>query len=372
MVVAALLMAGCTTDDTVRETASGEAVAISFGCTVENDDITRAVIGQNGAMDSEDLHATGFGVFASQSAGTQPDLMYNQEVAFTFVGDLGPSDPADPSSDPLLGYWSYSPLKYWPADPSTLPNLYFCAYAPYVDKATADAATASDTGIVGMSDNTDTTPYILYRRSLDPDETVDLLWCYKSGLASRDALHFNMYHALARLEVSLKVKVDDLPADTKVLVKSITLTGTMTKTAKLILNRDDGEGDNHFPHWEALATPDTEERTILIDNDDNNEESYGIIDAPIRYIAGMPYDWQPAGLTTTAQNALSMGNRPGYIFVIPVGALNLKVKVKYYKWAAGDAEPTVGEKTTTAEVTTVANPLKGNTRYTLNLTLQEI
>ena len=365
MLGAMLLMTSCSSEDATQEVAPQEAIAISFGCTMENDDMTRAVIGQNGAMNSEDLHYTGFGVFASQSAGTQPDLMYNQEVEFTFVGDMGPSNPADPDSDPLRGYWSYHPVKYWPA---SLTGLYFSAYAPYVDKATADAATADDTGIVGMSDNTGITPYILYRRSLKPDENVDLLWCYYTNIASRNALTFNMRHALARLEVD--VKVDALPANTKVLLKSISLTGTMTKTAKLILNNETVDETKHYPVWEALEPADTENRTILIDNEDNNAASYGIIDSQVRYIDGLPYAWQPAGLSTTAQNALSIGDRQGYIYLIPVGALTVGVTVVYYKWTEGAATPT--EVTKVFDSSTLVSSLKGNTPYVLTITLSDI
>ena len=392
VVGAALWMMGCSTDDVTKEGTPQNAVAISFGRVTEGDygDYetyrtygtyrtyetyetngtngtngtydTRAVIGHDGAMNSEDLHYTGFGVFASQSADAQPDLMYNQEVEFTFVGDL---------SDPLKGYWSYSPIKYWPADPASLTELYFCAYAPYVDKATADTAGASDTGIVGMSSNTDTTPYITYRRSLKPDENVDLLWCYYTGLTSRTALQFNMHHALARVKVNVKL-AEALPADTKVLIEDITLRGEMTKTAKLILNDETVVEGNHIPTWQALEPADTEDRTILIDNKDMNESSYGIIDAPIRYIAGLPYAWQPAGLTTTAQNALSTGDRPTFIYLIPQStALSLTVQVKYHKMTAAGAD-TEGTKTTEAALTTVANPLRGNTTYTLNLTLSGI
>lgn len=354
MLGAMLWMTSCTSEDATKEVAPQEAIAISFGCTLENDDMTRAVIGQNGVMNSEDLHYTGFGVFASQTADSRPDLMYNQEVEFTFVGDL---------ENPLKGYWSYSPVKYWPGEPDQLPELYFCAYAPYVAYATASAATADDTGIVGMSSNTDTTPYVLYRRSLKPEDNVDLLWCYKTGLTTRTALHFNMYHALARLEV--KVKVASLPENTKVLIKQITLTGKMTKTAKLILNDETVVGDNHYPHWEALATPDTEDRTIEITNKDNDEDSYGIIDSPVRYIDGLPYAWQPAGLSTTAQNALSTGDRQGYIYLIPQDELNLSVTVKYHKMTSAGGDD---EETTTVTPITI-NPFKGNKTYTLNLNL---
>ena len=365
MLGAMLLMTSCTSEDATQEVAPQEAIAISFGCNYDDEEENTTRAGYEGAMNTEDLHYTGFGVFASQSAGTQPDLMYNQEVEFTFVGDMGPSNPADPESDPLRGYWSYQPVKYWPA---SLTGLYFSAYAPYVDKATADAANADDTGIVGMSSNTDTTPYILYRRSLKPDENVDLLWCYYTNIASRNALTFNMRHALARLEVD--VKVDALPANTKVLLKSISLTGTMTKTAKLRLNDETVEETKHYPVWEALQTPDTENRTILIDNEDNNAASYGIIDSQVRYIDGLPYAWQPAGLSTTAQNALSTGDRQGYIYLIPVGALTVGVTVVYYKWTEGAATPT--EVTKVFDSSTLVSSLKGNTPYVLTITLSDI
>ena len=86
----------------------------------------------------------------------------------------------------------------------------------------------------------------------------------------------------------------------------------------------------------------------------------------------MPYSWQPAGLSTTPQDALSTGDRKGYIYLIPQATLSLTVTVKYKKWVSGEAAPTAGSKTTEAAVTTVANPLKGNTTYTLNLTLSSI
>ena len=125
------------------------------------------------------------------------------------------------------------------------------------------------------------------------------------------------------------------------------------------------EEGNHYPHWVALDTPDTEERTIVIDNNDNNTKSYGIIDAQVRYIKGLPYAWQPAGLTTTAQNALSTGDRQTYIYLIPQDNWSVTVQVDYKTWGSGAAEPTSGTKT----VTTQANPLKGNTPYALNITL---
>jgi hypothetical protein len=236
-------------------------------------------------MNTEDLYATGFGVMASTTAivtpedkdsyDNKPNLMYNQEVEFTFVGDRKELiNPEQPALGVTKGYWSYSPVKFWPAD---LTHCYISAYAPYQ----ALPIDGSGTGIIGISTNS-TEPYVDYRRCEKPDKVVDLLWYYKdfvneSGdtedIPDAGILNMKMHHALARLEI--KVALAAAPTSgTKVLIASISLKGTMTRTANLILNKDDGTGDNHYPHWEALDTPDTEVRTIIIDNEDNGIVSY--------------------------------------------------------------------------------------------------
>lgn len=368
-----LPMAGCSTDDVVNETTSAQGIAISFNCNYDDNEENTTRAGYEGVMNIEDLHTTGFGVMASLTAGdaapydNKPNLMYNQEVEFTLVGDL---------DDPKKGYWSYQPVKYWPSD---LTHCYISAYAPYVEPADLVGLDETKTGIIGMSENSEA-PYIEYRRCEKPSEVVDLLWYYKAfdstdkipeATAAQPAgtLNMKMRHALARLEI--KVALDAAPASgTKVLIEKITLKGNMTKTAKLILNKDDGTGNDHYPHWEELETPDVEDRTISITNIDDDDDSYGIIDSQVRYIPGMPYGWQPAGLSTTLQNALSTGDRTGYIFLIPQETLSLTVKVTYHKITSGTDEK--GTKTTETTPWTVANPLRGNTPYTLNLTLSGI
>ena len=390
MVGAILLMAGCTTDDAVSETAPGEAIAISFCCNQEEenneDAVTRAA--HQGAMNSEDLYYTGFGVFASVTAEKVPDLMYNQEVEFTFVGDL---------DDPLKGYWSYQPVKYWPANMS---NFYMSAYAPYMEPSDLEGLTDDDTGIIGISTNT-TAPYINYRRCEDPQSCTDLLWYYEALNAiptpsgkQRGLLDMKMRHALARVEIIVVLDKDDeseLPAGTKVLIDSIALTGRMAKTGRLHLYEQTTDTISksplevkYYPVWsdwtyDKNGVGAVTDHTIIIDNDDNNDASYGIIDAPVRYIKGLPYAWQPAGLKfydaeaadKGYQNVLSTGDRKTYIYLIPQEALTLEIKVKYHKMTPGGGN-TVGVKTTTAAVTTVANPLKGNTTYTLKLKLSGI
>ena len=94
----------------------------------------------------------------------------------------------------------------------------------------------------------------------------------------------------------------------------------------------------------------------------------------------MPYSWQPAGLKVYnsdpeaedngMRNALSTGGKIGYIYLIPLGTLSLTVKVKYHKMTS--ESDVAGVKTTTVTPTTVANPLKGNTTYTLSLKLSDI
>lgn len=363
MLGAMLWMTSCTSEDAPQEVAPQKVIAISFGCNYDDEEENTTRAGYEGAMNTEDLYTTGFGAMASVTAGTpptydnKPNLMYNQEVEYTHVGDM---------ENPLTGYWSYQPVKYWPTD---LTHCYISAYAPYVEPADLESLPADATGIVGISTNNEA-PYITYRRCDNPENVVDLLWYYEKpgSIPAEGKMNMKMRHALARLAIN--VKVESLPANTKVLLKSISLTGTMTKTAKLILNNETVDETKHYPVWEALEPADTENRTILIDNDDNNAASYGIIDSQVRYIDGLPYAWQPAGLSTTAQNALSTGDRQGYIYLIPVGALTVGVTVVYYKWTEGAATPT--EVTKVFDSSTLVSDLKGNTPYVLTITLSEI
>lgn len=367
IIMGAVLLAGCSQDDVTVEVTPQEPVAISFACSQDEKDETNhsTRAGMTGAMNSEDLYYSGFGVFASQTAST-PDLMYNQEVKFTFVGDL---------EDPLKGYWSYQPVKYWPADMKHS-DLRVSAYAPYVEPASLEGLPADATGIVGISANNES-PYITYRRCEKPADVVDLLWYIGEPRAIptptggvRGTLDMKLYHALARLQITVALASAPDPG-TKVLIEEISLQGSMTRTAKLKLNEETTDGDSHYPVWEALEleTPDVENRTITISNADNDDESYGIIDPQIRYIDGLPYAWQPAGLTTTAQNALSTGDRQTYIYLIPQEEWSVTVEVKYKKWVNGaEGQPTSGTK----RMKTEAKPLVGNTPYVFNITLSGI
>ena len=381
-----LLMTGCTADDVVMETMTAPegGVAISFCCNYDDNEppITRA--GYEGTMNTEDLRTTGFGAMASVTAGAPPtydnvpNLMYNQEVEYTLVGDL---------IDPKKGIWSYSPTKYWP---NNLEHCYISAYAPYVNLPIADPETT--TGIYGISAN-NVAPYIDYRRCEKPGEQVDLLWFYEepsaipaaTALNEAGTLAMKMRHALARLEIKAALAAD--PGTTKVLIEEIILTGKMAKTGRLSLCSQTTEGSGvdtkYYPVWTNQEFDKDEDvpidHTFKIKNADNDPESYGIIESQVRYIPNLPYGWQPAGLSTTPQDALNTGDRKGYVYLIPQNeALNLSITVKYKKWVEGAAEPTSGTKTTenpTISVGTIVDEdkiLRGNTTYTLNLTLSGI
>lgn len=389
MMGAMLLMMGCSAEDVTKEVAPEEAIAISFGCNYEDDEeenITRA--GYKGVMNTEDLYTTGFGAMASVTAGTvvpydnKPNLMYNQEVEYTFVGDM---------DNPLTGYWSYQPVKYWPND---LTHCYISAYAPYQELPIADPETT--TGIYGLSTNSEA-PYVDYRRCDNPQNVVDLLWYYEEpgNIPAAGKLAMKMRHALARLE--LKVALAAAPASgTKVLIEKITLTGKMAKTGRLSLcsqttvienEGTEDEVTKYYPVWsnqvfDKDAGNNDKDHIIQIKNIDNDPVSYGIIDSQIRYIPEMPYAWQPEGLKVydaevkgkNYLNALSTGDRTGYIYLIPQDELELNINVKYHK-ITSDGVDTEGEKSIDAspDPTPISiSPLYGNKTYTLTIRLSEI
>ncbi len=372
-----LLMTGCSAEDAVMETmtAPEDGVAISFCCNYDDETpITRA--GHEGMMNTEDLHTTGFGAMASVTSDKIPNLMYNQEVEFTLVGDL---------IDPKKGYWSYEPRKYWP---NNLEHCYISAYAPYVEPSDLEGLPADETGIIGISANNEA-PYIDYRRCEKPGKQVDLLWYYEkpsaipaaTALNEAGTLAMKMRHALARLDI--KVALAAAPASgTKVLVEEIILTGNMAKTGRLSLSSQDVDDSGVEPKYYPIWTDQTyDDHTITIKNISKEESddpetfvSYGIIESQVRYIPNLPHGWQPAGLSTTPQDALNTGDRKGYVYLIPQGTLSLKINVKYHVVTEAGAD-TPGEKSIDASpdpTPITISPLRGNTTYSLKITLSEI
>ena len=389
MLGAMLLMTSCSSEDATQEVAPQEAIAISFGCNYDDEEENTTRAGYEGAMNTEDLYTTGFGAMASVTAGTpptydnKPNLMYNQEVEYTHVGDM---------ENPLTGYWSYQPVKYWPTD---LTHCYISAYAPYQELP----IDGSGTGIYGLSDNSEA-PYVDYRRCDNPQNVVDLLWYYEEpgSIPAAGKLAMKMRHALARLELKVALASDVVldPVTTKVLIEKITLTGKMAKTGRLSLcsqttvienEGTEDEVTKYYPVWsdqvfDKDAGNNDKDHIIQIKNEDNDPESYGIIDSQVRYIPGLPYAWQPEGLKVynaevegkNYLNALSTGDRIGYIYLIPQTTLSLKLNVKYHKITSAGVD-TPGEKSIDASPVKTPisiSPLYGNKTYTLTIRLSEI
>ena len=301
--------------------------------------------------------------------------------------------------NPLTGYWSYQPVKYWPTD---LTHCYISAYAPYQELP----IDGSGTGIIGLSANSEA-PYVDYRRCDNPQNVVDLLWYYEEpgSIPAAGKLAMKMRHALARLELKVALASDVVldPVTTKVLIEKITLTGKMAKTGRLSLcsqttvienEGTEDEVTKYYPVWsdqvfDKDAGNNDKDHIIQIKNEDNDPESYGIIDSQVRYIPGLPYAWQPEGLKVYnpsapegtddgMRNALSTGDRTGYVYLIPQDNLELTVKVKYHKVTSGSDVPGVKTTESTLHIPPKPSeeapfpPLKGNTTYTLNLTLSDI
>jgi len=317
-------------------------------------DLTRATYGHEGLMDNAELYYTGFGVFASTAAGTPPDIMYNQEVSYELVGDM---------ENPLKGFWSYYPIKYWPNSPEGINNFTICAYAPYVTPPGEDDGTT--TGIIGISSNTSSTPYVEFRRASRAQDVVDLLWwCYAPATKKIETLQVNMRHALARVAVNIKADAELLPSGTKLLVKRITLSSTaLAATGKLVLDEYDGSGDELYPEWQDQTTP---AGTIEIDKDALSTSYYGAVDEQVRYIDDLPYAWQPEGVTTTAKNALTTIDRKAYIYLIPQESLTLSCDVLLQKMTTTTSEEV---RHTVSSPITIA-PLRGNTTYNLVLRIE--
>ena len=357
-IMAALLVVACSQNETDYNTVPEEPIAISFSIT--EDATTRAANGYTGFIDNgnNQLRYVGFGVFAGQNAENKPDIMYNQKVEFIFLAD-----------DADNGYWSYSPLKYWPI---SFTDLYFCAYAPYVE--TADG-TIGITGITGMSDD-GVAPYIDYTLSDKLDETVDLLWSYHTSFTKRETLNMKMYHALARLAVSVKLADTNTykTSSNKVLIRQITLSTTAAaQKGRLKLNADNTETINavvcHYPTW-TIQPADIAARTVDIYNDtENNPTSYGIIAEEVRYIDGMPYNWQPDGLQkgVTANALCAEDHHQAYVYFIPnESGLSLTCTV-YYTLMDDDGTTYNGYSTATTPPSDIASNLRGNRTYHLSM-----
>ena len=327
-----MTLVSCTSEDGGGASAVTAPTSIGF-TTYVNSVATRATYPSVnttptiGAIDSDRLKTTAFGVFAQHtsetawtgySKSTPFNFMWNQQVTW----------------DTENSFWTYSPVKYWPndnqpADDQTPASqgaqaysyLSFFAYAPYV--AVADPATGFDVkdvdansdskpdndGIVKIENNSTNinNSYIYYRTSNDspfnPDESVDLLWATQQDLwKMKDSgegyvngqVNLPFRHALSKLEITVKTLIDrtsthtsdaystELDANSKVFIKSATITTPDFYTeGKLMLTPYDATPT--VPRWDYTGLDAKKKTGFSFDSDaTNNVED---IRYAIRYAA---------------------------------------------------------------------------------------
>ncbi len=207
----------------------------------------------------------GFGVFACYTglykyadSNVHPDYMYNQPVTSSDGGTT----------------WTYSPVKYWPNGEGQTNNtivtgenphyVSFMAYAPYSNTNDNNPAgycipTFSAQGAIGN-------PWLTYRLHTNVANQVDLLYAQpqldqkKPSLGEKVSFTFN--HALAcvgdkvtiqcsdGLKNQLVSRVENTSAtDAKVVVKSLSITYTLTEKARMIL-----WNGGTAPNWQTILS----------------------------------------------------------------------------------------------------------------------
>ena len=352
--------------------------------------------GRAGVMTTTTLQAAqgdggGFGVFSTYTdngeydpAAAKPNFMYNQGVFYTD------------------GAWGYTPVKYWPnetgRDPQTaapaavissdVDKLSFFAYAPYV-------ATASGTaGITAMSANNVTgDPKITYAVATDPAQSVDLLWgvapagglsypnvaggttTVLEGMPLKDLIKpdkdqkikFLFKHALSRIGLKVVGAFDQVAAggskdaNTKITVDQIDIYGTGQLGVSGVLNLNNTSAGVAL--WESTTKATGDDPVFTIAN--------AALNTTIKDGGAVAFATQPAGVTAEEKNVFEDANK--YFMVIPTGATNITVKIKYYVQtkdtnlaASGSVD---GSRIENVITKTIAVNLQNNKAYNLKLIL---
>ena len=329
-----LLWTGCSEQiPQVKEPSAPEAV--SFDAYLNRGVDTRA--GSPGILDGEKLGNAGFGVFAF-NASAVPDFMYNTQV----------TNPG--------GAWTYAPVKYWPArddDGGSHATVSFYAYAPYVQVNPDTGIPLADedgtpvnsysTGITRMSRRTDNgEPYVAYKSSFLPSESVDLCWSAPVMNAVRgdvsSKVKFNFKHALSALNVTVDAitdEVTDSPTTnpgsydgcTNVYIRQVTFEGFAPRGTLTL----DG---TETPQWSGYGYEETLQRTPLTVHDgllDGREAVYGDPgEAPVGLSAQLTQTEgvMAGGVDATTRNLFDGGVPSAPVFVIPNG-YPLKITVVY-------------------------------------------
>lgn len=365
MVAAAMMFAACSNDaDTVKESAelaqnSQEQTPVLFGAYL-NRATTRAGYDE-GEVTLDHLKREGFGVFGYYTDGelfsdfAKPNFMYNEKVS-KVSGDV----------------WTYEPVKYWPnefglsAVSDELDRVSFFAYGPYVEVTPGTGVVTGDhtSGIIGMTQNTVTgDPYVKYAVSTDPAKQVDFIWGVaadeNSPLPIIDGAHkvtkgtpfldlvkpaagelikFDFHHALSALNVQVDALFDvdaapstnDVDANSKIYIRSITFDGIATEGAFNLNQAVEGAA------WSELCCSNTidEASFTIFDGLRDGKEGAGIEAANEKTVGlnkAIIQKTGSAGVTKTAVNLFNADNVNAPIYIIPATSANttLKVNVVY-------------------------------------------
>jgi len=241
LAMAALVLAACADigDEGLRSDSAQSDGKVDFSAYMQRSTTRGGTVGE---MNTSTLTAAGFGVFAYNHpdetfhARLLPNFMYNQKVTGTTT-------------------CTYAPIKYWPNEEGS--RLSFFAYAPYTGVLPSTGVVSESeraTGITHLSKNTDTgSPLVHYIASTDPAKRVDLCWAVNNttGLphidilkpSTTDKVAFTFKHALSQLNIQVDATVDantagtavgteadgTVDTNTKIYIRSITLTGFSTK-----------------------------------------------------------------------------------------------------------------------------------------------
>lgn len=324
----ALLLSACDLtvdpgDNGNEQGKSVDSVAVGFQAYVNR--ATKA--GQAGALTTDILKTTGFGVLGYTSNGipfnerSQPDFMYNQPVTC-------------PS-----GTWTYEPVKYWPNEEND--RVSFFAYAPFVEvtPSTGLVAAEPESGILGLSHYlAEGDPQVWYRTELTPGRDVDLCWgipfLNQAKQKTNERLQFDFHHALSQLNVQIDADMDVASqTTTRIYVRSVTFTGFMTQ-GTLNLNST-GE-----PVWNDISgteRPRREPVTITDGRIDGEEGRQGAVDVNEKLaklnpliIQRKPYDASEIdGVKETPANLFDKTDETAPVLVVPLAGTPMSVTIVY-------------------------------------------
>lgn len=394
---AALMLAACSNDGEVAVNDGAQLQSGSGAVAFDTYTPSATKNGLAGVMTTTTLQKSeanggGFGVFSTytnngdyETASASFNFMYNQGVFYTD------------------GAWGYTPVKYWPneteRDPQTpspaavissgVDKLSFFAYAPYV------ATASGTTGITAMSAKTVTgeDPKITYAVATDPAQSVDLLWgvAPAGGLSYPNVaggtttvedgkplidlvkpdkdqkIKFLFKHALSRIGLKVVGAFDQVAAggnkdaNTKITVDQIDIYGEDQIGISGVLNLNNTTAG--VANWETPITKAGADAVFTIAN--------AALNPDIQDKANVAFINQSTGVTAEEKNVFADANK--YFMVIPTGATNITVKIKYYVQTLDEKLNKTGNvdgsRVENVITKTIAVNLQNNKAYNLKLIL---